>query len=114
MFKTISAALLAVSVMAAPAFATTTRTGQAPLIKATQVKATQVKTTKAKATQAKATQVKTPVKASVLNANAKMGEYHHNHVRHHHHYQHTRKMGAIKTHAKVGYRHTTHTTTKRG
>jgi hypothetical protein len=84
MFKTISAALLAVSVLAAPAFAATAKT--APVIKAT------------------------PVKASVLNANAKMGKHHHKYARHHHH----RKYVAKHSHAKVGFKHASPTTTKRG
>jgi hypothetical protein len=58
MLKTISAALLAVSVLAAPAFAAGTgKRAQAPVIKAVQVK------------------------TSVLNANAKMGRHHHFHKR---------------------------------
>ena len=66
MFKTISAALLAVSVLAAPAMAGT-KTAQAPVIKTTQ--APVIKPVQAK--------------ASVLNANAKMGGHHHKHHRHH-------------------------------
>jgi hypothetical protein len=63
MFKTISAALLAVSMLAAPAFA-----------------ATAGKT------------VQAPVKSSVLNANAKMGKHHTSHVRHHrHHFKYAAK-----------------------
>ena len=58
MFKTISAALLAVSVLAAPAMAAS-RTSHAPVIKTAHVK------------------------HSVLNANAKMVRHHHKHVRHH-------------------------------
>jgi hypothetical protein len=59
MLKTISAALLAVSVLAAPAMAAGTgKAAHPPVIKAVQVK------------------------ASVLNANAKMGR-HHRHHRHH-------------------------------
>ena len=65
MLKTISAALVAVSVLAAPAFAASTgKTAQAPAAKsATVTKSAQVK--------------KNP-----LNANAKMDRRHH-HVRHH-------------------------------
>ena len=60
MFKTISAALLAVSVLAAPAIAAGPgRTTHAPVIKAVHVK------------------------PSVLNANARMGRHHHTHFRHH-------------------------------
>lgn len=60
MLKTISAALLAVSVLAAPAMAA--GSGKtAPVIKAVQVK------------------------TSVLNANARMGRHHHRHHRFHKH-----------------------------
>ena len=92
MLKTISAALLAVSFLAAPAMAASAattppaKTVQAPVIKATPVK---------------------QAKASVLNANAKMGRHHHKHVRHHrsHH-----GMGALKTHqaSKVTVKHVAH------
>jgi hypothetical protein len=80
MFKTISAALLAVSVLAAPAMAGTAKTA--------------------------------PVKASVLNANAKMGYHHHTHFRHHRFHE---RMGALKTRhfAKVTVKHVT-PPTKRG
>ena len=61
MFKTISAALLAASVLAAPAMAAGHgRTTHAPVIKSVHVK------------------------PSVLNANARMGSHHHKHFRHHH------------------------------
>jgi hypothetical protein len=79
MLKTISAALLAVSVLAAPAFAAgQSKTGQASVIKAEQVK----------------------LKPSVRNANARMDH----HRRHHHHHRH---MGALKTHktSKVAIKH---------
>ena len=62
MLKTISAALLAASVLAAPAMAAGPgRSMHAPGIKAAHVK------------------------QSVLNANAKMGRHHHRHF--HHHYR---------------------------
>ena len=70
MLKTISAALLAVSVLAAPALAAGPgRTTHAPAFKSVQVK------------------------PSVLNANANMGRhhhhrYHHNHFRHHRFHKH--------------------------
>ena len=61
MLKTISAALLAVSVLAAPAIAANAaKTTQAPVTKSATV---------------------TPVKKNPLNANAKMGGHHH--VHHH-------------------------------
>jgi hypothetical protein len=101
MLKTISAALLAVSVLAAPAFAAgqatsqstspATKTAQAPVIKAEQVK-----------------QVK-PTKPSALNANAKMGRHHVRHASHHRTHKH---IGALKTHnfSKVTSKHITHAT----
>jgi hypothetical protein len=87
MFKTISAALLAVSVLAAPAMAAG-RTSHAPVIKAAHVK------------------------HSVLNANAKMGRHHYKHVSHHH--AHKRTV-AFKKHpfAKVTIKHVA-PATKRG
>jgi hypothetical protein len=88
MLKTISAALLAVSVLAAPSMAGTFKTAQAPVIKAVHVK------------------------ASVLNANAKMGRHHQEHFRHHRSHK---RMGALKTRhvAKVTIKHVT-PPTKRG
>lgn len=85
MLKTISAALLAVSVLAAPALAATGKNDEARLIKAT------------------------PVKASVLNANAKMGRHHQRHYRHYSH-RHHKKFGAIKVAPKVGFKAPAHTT----
>ena len=79
----LAAALLAVSVLAAPALAAGTgKTTQAPVIKAEQVK----------------------VKPSVLNANAKMGRHHVRHVRHHRFHK---RMGALKSHqfSKVTIKH---------
>jgi hypothetical protein len=61
MFKTISAALFAVSVLAAPAMAAGPgRTAHAPAIKAMHLK------------------------PGVLNAHARMGRHHHKHFHHHH------------------------------
>ena len=68
MLKTISAALLAVSVLAAPAIAATGKTAQAPVTKSATATA--------------------QVKKNPLNANAKMSHRHH--VRHHGH--HHKKM----------------------
>jgi Ni/Co efflux regulator RcnB len=87
MFKTISAALLAVSVIAAPAFAATGKT--APAVKPTAAK------------------------SSVLNANARMGKHHHKHARNYHHRNH-HKYGAIKTHAKVGFKRAAPVSTRHG
>jgi hypothetical protein len=91
MIKTISAALLAVSVLAAPALAATTgKSAQAPV----------TKTTPAPVIKAE------PSKSKFLNANAKMGRHHHQHVRHHGHHKH---MGMLKTHAtpKFAIKHVT-------
>ena len=93
MLKTISAALLAVSVLAAPALAAESgkTTAATAVIKTT--KATQAKRTHAKIAQRVATSQATP---SVLNANAKMGKHHHRkHVGHHRHPH--GKMAAMKT-----------------
>ena len=92
MLKTISAALLAVSVLAAPALAAGQgKTTQAPVNKSEQVKQVQPK---------------------VLNANAKMGHRHVRHARHHRSHKH---MGALKTHkfSKVSIKHVA-PTSKRG
>jgi hypothetical protein len=66
MLKTISAALLAVSVLAAPAMAGTVRTTHTPVVKSAHVK------------------------ASVLNAQAHMGRHHHHHRHFRHHRFHKR------------------------
>ena len=89
MFKTISAALLAVSVLAAPAFATTQRTAQTPASRT-------------------ATQTKAP--AMTLT---QMGKHHRKIARHHQ--RHT-KLAAkpIHHHTRLSYKHTAHRTSKRG
>jgi len=90
MLKTISAALLAVSVIAAPVLAETAgKTTQAPVIKADQAK------------------------SKALNANAKMGRHHYKHMSRHHRH-HVKKMTALKTHApKIAKQHVI-STAKRG
>jgi hypothetical protein len=76
MLKKISAALIAVSILAAPAMAAgAAKTETAPISKT--------------ATPA----AKLQVKPSVRNANAKMGRHHHRHYRHHRSHK---KMSAIK------------------
>ena len=86
MLKTISAALLGVSVLAAPVLAATPgNVTKAPVIKTEQVK------------------------PSVRNANAKMDVMH----RHYRHHRFHKRIGALKTHAKVAVKHITHTA-KRG
>jgi hypothetical protein len=83
MLKTISAALLAVSVLAAPAFAAASRQS-APVVKTGAAKA--------------------GVKTGVLNAQAKMGRHH---VSHHRHHPHHGKIGALSKHhiSKVAIKH---------
>jgi hypothetical protein len=91
MLKTISAALLAVSVLAAPAMAAgAVDKTPAPVTKnVATIKAAEVKPI-AKPVD-KTAEAKPALKASVLNANAKMGRHHHRHVRHmRHHRRHMR------------------------
>lgn len=91
MFKTISAALVAVSVLAAPVLAAAPgKTTQAPVTKTVQAPVIKADTAKAK----------------FLNANARMGRHHHKHFRHHRHHKH---MGVLKTHAapKLAVKHVT-------
>jgi hypothetical protein len=96
MLKTISAALLAVSVLAAPALAAGQATKEAPKTAQTQV--------------VKAEQVKT--RPSALNANARLGRHHVRHASHHRFHKH---YGALKSHkfSKVSTKHMT-PATKRG
>ena len=90
MLKTISAALVAASVLAAPALAAAPgKTVRAPVNKTMQAPAIKADQNKSKA----------------LNANARM-DSHHKHYRHHRHHKH---IGLLKTHAKphVAIKHTT-------
>ncbi|MEO8320136.1 MAG: hypothetical protein ABI561_17640 [Bradyrhizobium sp.] len=93
MLKTISAALVAVSVLAAPALAGAP--GKTTAIKAPVTRAVQAPVIKADL-----------AKSKFLNANAHMGRHHHQHVRHHRHHKH---MGVLKTHAapKFAVKHVT-------
>ena len=89
MLKTVSAALLAVSVLAAPVLAAnTSKIAQAPVTKSATV---------------------TPsaqVKKNPLNANAKMGRHH---VRHHRHHHFHKKMAAkLHKSLKVSAKPVTH------
>jgi hypothetical protein len=102
MLKTISAALLAASVIAAPAFAAEagkTTTTTAPVIKADQSQ-TKVSTTAAKPdASVKATDVKPDVKADskakAMNANAAVTPDEHKSVRTHRH--HHKQVSARKS-----------------
>lgn len=85
MLKTVSAALLALSVVAAPALAATKAktTATAPVAKTEQTTAPAMKSATVKSTKA-------------LNANAKMSRHHHKTMRHH---AAPKKVSAIKGHA---------------
>ena len=86
MLKTISAALLAVSVLAAPALAANSgKTNEAPVTKQAPVKSTAA------------------TKPGVLDANAKMGG-HKSHAKHVRHHRSHKKMSAHKTHTKVSFK----------
>jgi hypothetical protein len=87
MLKTISAALLAASVLAAPALAASTN-----------------KTTQAPATKSAHVNKSTEANKSALNANAKMGRHH---VRHSSHHRTHKKMATHKSHrsSKVAAKH---------
>ena len=89
MLKTISAVLLAVSVLAAPALAATSgKTAQAPVIKAEQTK---------------------QLKPTVRTANANMGR-HHRHYSHYNHHRSHKHVDALNTKghkfSKVTIKHT--------
>lgn len=92
MLKTLSAALLAVSVLAAPVMAASSdKTAQAPATKSAQVKPSVLNAKQAK--------------PNALNANAKMGRHH----RHYSHHRSHKKMTALKTHqvSKATIKHVT-------
>ena len=96
MLKTISAALVAVSVLAAPALAGAPgKTAQAPVNKTAQAPVNKT---------AQAPVIKAEGKSKALNANARM-DRHHKHYRHHRHHKH---IGLHKTHAKhIAVKHVT-------
>jgi hypothetical protein len=102
MLKTISAALLAASVIAAPAFATDAAktTATAPVVKADQAQS-KVSTTATKA-DAKTADVKSgakvDTKAKAMNANAAITPDEHKTVRtHRHHHKHLSAKKSLKT-----------------
>ena len=81
MLKTISAALLAISVIAAPAFAAdAAKTTPAPVAKTTQAPAIKAVT----------------AKPAVMNANAKMARHHHRFHRHHRFHKHAARHMTAK------------------
>jgi len=83
MLKTVSAALLAVSMVAAPAMAGTVAKTATAAPAATSTAAPVVKADQPK--------------AKVLNANAKMSRHHYRHARHHNVHK---NVGVSKAHAK--------------
>ncbi|MET4387912.1 hypothetical protein ABIB73_003669 [Bradyrhizobium sp. F1.4.3] len=108
MLKTISAALLAASVIAAPAFAAEAgkTTTTAPVIKAEQSQ-TKVSTTAAKPdagvkADAKTAAVKADSKAKAMNANAAITPDEHKTVRtHRHHHKHLSARKSLKAQPDV-------------
>jgi len=104
MLKTISAALLAASVIAAPAFATDAAktTTTAPVIKADQAQS-KVSTTAAKPeaatkTDGKKADAKVDTKTKAMNANAAITPDEHKAVRtHRHHHKHLSAKKSLKT-----------------
>ena len=108
MLKTISAALLAASVIAAPAFAAEAgkTTTTAPVIKAdqTQTKVSNAATKSDTSTKAsaKTADVKSDAKAKALNANAAITPDEHKTVRtHRHHHKHLSAKKSLKTQSGV-------------
>lgn len=112
MLKTISAALLAASVIAAPAFAAEagkTTTTTAPVIKADQTQS-KVSTTAAKTdakTDAKTADIKSgakvDTKAKAMNANAAITPDEHKTVRtHRHHHKHLSAKKSLKAQPDLG------------
>ena len=90
MLKTFSAALLAASLLAAPAIAATTG-----------------KTTEAGVTKSATVTKSAQVKKNPLNANAKTGQSRH-HVRHHNRHRAKTAMGKTYKSAKVAAKHVKH------
>src|ERR1700758_5175299 len=100
MLKTISAALLAASVIAAPAFAAEAgkTTTTAPVIKADQTQ-TKASNTATKPADVKA-DAKADTKAKAMNANAAITPDEHKVVRtHRHHHKHVSAKKSLKTQA---------------
>ena len=104
MLKTISAALLAASVIAAPAFAgdAAKTTTSAPVIKADQTQS-KVSTT---AADARTADVKSPAKVDTktkaMNANAAVTPDEHKTVRtHRHHHKHLSAKKSLKAHSSL-------------
>lgn len=94
MLKTISAALLAASMLAAPALAASS-TDQAPAGKTAQAPASKTDPAPVGKTDQAPAAKTTQVKPSALNANAKMS-HHGKHASHHR--SHKNKMSSLKTH----------------
>jgi hypothetical protein len=102
MLKTISAALLATSLIAAPAFAAGAKNTTTPTAPTTQsaVDARTDATTSTKTTAK--TSAATTTKSKALNANARMGKHHKKHISHlRRHKQHNVAALKTKTHAKI-------------
>ncbi|WP_234679029.1 His-rich protein BRANT [Bradyrhizobium monzae] len=103
MLKTISAALLAASVIAAPAFAAEAgkTTTTAPVIKADQTQS-KVSTTAAKPDAGVKADAKVDTKTKAMNANAAITPDEHKTVRtHRHHHKHVSATKSLKTQPSV-------------
>jgi hypothetical protein len=102
MLKTISAALLATSLIAAPVFAAGAKNTTTPTAQTTQsaADANGDATTGAKSTLK--TTAKTSTKSKALNSNARMGKHHKKHISHlRRHKQHNVAALKTRTHAKI-------------
>jgi len=98
MLKTMTATLLAASILVAPAFAAgAPKTAAMPKTE----QSTQLKSDAAKTTTAKSAEV-TPSegKSRALNAKARMGRHHHQH-RHHRYHRHHKRVTALHAPAKA-------------
>jgi hypothetical protein len=97
MLKTISATLLAASLIAAPAFAAGSKSTATSPVQTTQSKADATTGAKSDLKTGAAT-----TKSKALNANAKIGKHHRKHISHlRHHKQHEVAALKTRTHAKI-------------
>ena len=102
MLKTMTATLLAASILVAPALAAgAPKTAAMPKTEqSTQLKSDVATTTTAKSAEVKSGEGKSEGKSHVLNANARMGRHHHQH-RHHRYHRHHKKVSALHAPAKA-------------
>jgi hypothetical protein len=102
MLKTISAALLATSLIAAPVFAAGAKNTTTPTAPTTQSTADVKAGDKTGATTNAKVGATTNSKSKALNSNARMGKHHKKHISHlRHSKQHKVATAKAKTHAKI-------------